>query len=355
MESAGNLKELDFTREFAKGRGVWKEKYQFKLAWEGTHYPIEDRPSGNPNLRLIRWMAHLDVNNEVEEWFEVPGQYKRTFIGQSSGTVTWEVSESMDDFYKDDREAALARVQGKDNYKQAIFASDKQFSDMTKYPYPFKSGYYFNPGGTYTCTVETIQYKDEEKPTEEHRELVEAIKAAFCYESNLIYVNSSQNYSTLGEITQAKSRGLLTVKTEPEVQGQLDPDYDRIYARIDEADAHSANPVETHELIKEILEGYKESETEYVYEEYLYREQTNKKIYRITEETVITFTIAVPRGKMYTHVNMANGDYTVVARVGRMEFEFDYAPHNRGKLIMQGFNLDGMSVNVRGSMHDDRM
>ena len=53
---------------------------------------------------------------------------------------------------------------------------------------------------------------------------------------------------------------------------------------------------------------------------------------------------------MYTHVNMKNGDYLVVVKIGKIPIDFE---HNDG-LQMMGFNLDGIKVTVSGSLYDDR-
>jgi len=59
------------------------------------------------------------------------------------------------------------------------------------YDYPIKSGYYFNPAGKYTFEVTTVNYKTGQGKTKEHEELVNALINSFRYESNLIYINGS--------------------------------------------------------------------------------------------------------------------------------------------------------------------
>ena len=67
--------------------------------------------------------------------------------------------------------------------------------------------------------------------------------------------------------------------------------------------------------------------------------------------TIIEFKVAVPDGKrMYTHVNMKNGDYSVLTKIGAIKYQFE----NNPPLEMGAFNLDGITVTVSGSMYDDR-
>jgi hypothetical protein len=304
-------------------------------------------------------MSHIYADGQ-EDWQSVPGQYERTFIGQSTGTVTWEVKESMKDFYWDDREAARERRTGKGNYANAVFATDKllQGDDDT---WTIKSGYYFNPGGTYTCTIKTAQYKDTDVSTEEHKELVKKIRAAFYYESDLLYVHASasQPPSKLGKIRysenpdSAYAKGLL----------KIDEKY-TLKTPIHKLPTTLTRGGNIDPLLREVLEGYEESGTGYTYEEYLYREYTNKQIYLVEETTVLTYKIGKPASadksqNLYTHVNMKNGNYAVMAKVGKIEFDFedyleiDNAYKANSVLSMEAFNLDGIRVTVRGSIHDD--
>ncbi|MCL2496361.1 MAG: hypothetical protein FWF04_02965, partial [Clostridiales bacterium] len=148
--------------------------------------------------------------------------------------------------------------------------------------------------------------------------------------------------------------GLLTVKEErieiPSVLLSATPERD---------DTENAASVDV--LFKEVLEGYTDSYTEDSYRDYKYREQTDQVIYLVKEKTEILFTVEVPDSKnMYTHVNMKNGGYTVLAKVGEIKFDFkpyldigyNYVPDS--VLTMSPFNLDAIQITVSGSMYDDR-
>jgi len=238
-----------------------------------------------------------------------------------------------------------------------VFATDKL---LQSYDWPIKSGYYFNPGGTYTCKIETEQYKNTTDPTKEHQDLVKAIREAFFYDSSLVYVNKDQKYGKLGNITEkddpANKHGLLDIQ---EITNTLT--YEELDATLDRDDTE--NGESTHELLREVLEGYKESETYDGFTGYKYREQTNKQLYLVKETTEIIFTLGIPPGdsrNLYTHVNMKNGEYLVLARVDKIKLDFDsylgipYTSAHNGELEMGEFNLDGIKVTVSGSMYDDR-
>jgi len=68
------------------------------------------------------------------------------------------IVSTMEKDYEKSREAARRRDYNKENYDKAVFASDE---NLKNYRYPIKSGYYFNPTGTYTFEVKTEIYKPE--------------------------------------------------------------------------------------------------------------------------------------------------------------------------------------------------
>jgi hypothetical protein len=349
--------ERKFTTQATRSK---TKRFKFDLAWEGTHYRLDKKDPGDSRspIRLIRWMSHLDLFAEPDWIYDTPAQYERVFIGQSSGYVAWEVRESQAEFYAGDRENARNSLSGKAYYDHAIFATDRL---LQKYEWPVKSGYYFNPGGTYRCTVHTAQYKNTDLPTEEHAELVKQIREAFYYDSALIYVNKYQQVGTIGHITEKdrevldRTRGLLKIS-----QSSLDIAttlLESTLARDDTDDGDS-----THELLREVLEGYKASDTWESFNSYIYREQTNKQIWLVEETTVIEFLLRVPDDKkMYTHVNMRNGNYLVRARI--YDIQLDFTPYldvsssgsgSKNELRMDTFVLDAINVAVIGSMYDDR-
>jgi len=340
---------------------IQDKQYVYELAWEGTHY----------NIPVIRYMSHMDLNGNLT-WlneYMAPGKVERTFIGQSSGTITWKVTKNMPSFYGPDRQNARAGKTGKgspgaENYKYAVFATDKKYQS-DDYPYPIKSGYYFNPVGTYTCEVKTTQYKDNSGFTKEHEDLVKAVREAFFYDSKLEYVDANQKSQKLEHITQTSKFIVPVPKPCEKKQSPLHaiPEgYNYNMGKINEVDG----------LLKEVMEGYEESLAgKDSFEWYRYREfnyDFNKKkvkeIWKVEETTVITFPVEVPnKQKIYTDVRMKNGDYRVQAAVDKIEIDFeDYIDYknciceegHNTKLVMDAFTLEGIIVTVQGSMYDDR-
>jgi len=301
----------------------------YNLAWEGTPIPFD----------VVRWMCHRSATNAEYGWEPIDGRYERTFIGQSTGSIAWETVLSQAAGYRVDRESARAGRTGQGNYVNAVFATDKSLQSIE---YPIKSGYYFNPLGVYTCTIKTAQYKDTDSPTDEHEELVEKVKDAFRYSSDLQYLTVSKEVTRLIGVSQDNTRAVLTVS---------DDGTSLIATRLETTVARTGN---IDALFAEVMEGYTESLSNGSWLDNKYRERTDKDVYLVEEETVITFTLTPPSGtNMYTNVNMPNGDYTI--RVWAEQFEFVGPSVKKASLSMQnsGF-FDGLKTTVRGSMYDDR-
>lgn len=224
-------------------------------------------------------------------------------------------------------------------YPHAVFPTDKS---LQWYDYPIKSGYYFDPLGQYTCTVTTVQYKNSRNNTNEHRELVDKLKDAFHYQSQLQYTNDGVNYESL-DITNRNNTvfgmNLLTINTN----------YNKNTKRL----AHATDSTgTTHTYFKEILEGYRESNTENSYSDFKYREYIKSgNIYKVTETTKITFTVAPPAGNhLYTRVKMPDGDYAINVWMENV----DLNRYKYSGLNINGINtIDNMTVTVTGSMYDD--
>jgi len=219
-----------------------------------------------------------------------------------------------------------------------VFATDKTLQSIE---YPIKSGYYFNPLGVYTCTVKTAQYKETDDPTREHEELVEKAKSAFRYSSDLQYITASRNVTKLTNVSQDDDRAVLSIEGTTSLKATM---LETTTGRTGYVDG----------LLAEVMEGYSESQSIDSWTTYKYRERTDAVIYLVEEETVITFTIAPPNGnKMYTHVNMPNGEYAI--RVWTEQFEFTGPNEKKASLTLQNSGyIDGIKVTVRGSTYDDR-
>jgi hypothetical protein len=291
------------------------------------------------DLKVIRWMCRLDESGNEYGWKKIDGQYLRTFTQQNTAKITWDAPKPMSAIYKQEREYARSGISGAQYYPNAVFATD---FDLQQAKYPIKSGYYFNPKGVYTCTVETTQYKDTPNDTKEHKELVEKLTNAFHYKSNLLYTVDGKRFQTL-DISKANSSALgMNLLT---IQSKFDKDTYRLERAIDDSK-------DSHKFFKEILEGYSDSNTLDSKDKYKYREYIKEgDIYKVHEKTVITFSISPPPGKkLYTYVRMNNGNYSINASVD--SFTLNNYRYN-GLTINKLNSLDSIPVTVHGSMYDD--
>lgn len=169
----------------------------------------------------------------------------------------------MQQAYYQDRANAKNKKRGKSDYEKVPFATDRE---LQSYTYPFKSGYFFNPAGTYTFTVSTEIYKDKDEATEEHQELLEELINSFRYNSTMQYkiVGSIEKLLLKAESISSELKKYLSI---PE------SDYETSYES--ECLNYSSIPGydnETDVRFKQILEGYSDSNTESSKDEYKYKE-----------------------------------------------------------------------------------
>lgn len=323
-----------------------------KLLWTSEPY----------NYNVIRWMAHEDENGKLKDWTKVKGKYERIFTQQASADIGWKVENSMAKIYKKARDTAKKMLNNKSDYDTAVFATDKQ---LQGYDYPIKSGYYFNPAGTYTFTLETVTYKDTDKDTKDHKELVEELTNSFRYETDLMYINNDKvavnlrneplskngnNFArkpaalSVENSTGVNNAELLTVENSFTKEVEEIP-----YSQDRDSDKG------THEYWKNILEGYSESSTQGSNDNFKYREYvgSNQHMYKITEKSTVTITINKDNLPVYTTAEMPDGKYYVKAWMADIELsKSSNAYKSLGKLV--GIKpLDQIEITVKGSMFDD--
>ncbi|WP_460325250.1 hypothetical protein [Paenibacillus sp. YSY-4.3] len=339
------------------------------LFWENESY----------TYNVIRWMYHLDeggkpyqpdgVKVDASDYgVAVPGQYPRIFTQQASANVAWKQEKPMAEEYATARNAAKDRKNNKSLYDKAVFPTDR---DLQKYAYPIKSGYYFNPAGSYTFTVKTVTFKQSEADTADHRDLVNALIHSFRYETNLIYINSNKEAVNIKNAGLAKQgggfkavSGILTAEDPKGVNGAVllevkDRKSDsKRYTKEVEPIYYSQDQDEskTHAFWKKVLEGYSESSTAgsntyYKYREFVKNGEPN--MYKITETTEVTIQINPGNLPVYTHANMQNGKYYVKAWIddvalSKLPYAYNKLPALKGVHV-----LDQIEVTVVGSMFDD--
>ncbi|WP_410771628.1 hypothetical protein [Fontibacillus sp. BL9] len=316
---------------------------------------------------VIRWMYDQELNGK-KNWRQVPGQYPREFIQQASGVVDWDIESSLSTEYSQSRKAASDKSNKKSLYDKAVFPTDRE---LQKYDYPIKSGYYFNPAGSYTFTVKTVLFRDQ-KPvdmTKDHKDLVEGLIHSFRYESDLMYINNNKEAVNVRNEELAKrgggferKTGVLSVENNKGVNGEVlvnvldgSKEPSRFNQEIDEIPYKNTRGGDSHKFWKMILEGYGESYTETSNSYYNYREyvKSGQHIYKITETSTITIVVNPDNKMLYTHANMPDGDYNI-------KVWFDDTDLTKGNHTYKILNtlkgveeLDSMQITVIGSMFDD--
>ncbi|MCM3042566.1 hypothetical protein M3201_23200 [Paenibacillus motobuensis] len=329
-----------------------------KLFWTNEPYDYD----------VIRWMHHQDVEGKKYDWTQAPGQYKREFIQQASGSVEWDIKSSMRDEYTQARDAAAKRKNNKKLYDKAVFATDKV---LQEHDYPIKSGYYFNPAGSYTFTVTTEVFKKEkpEDMTGDHKDLLNSLIDSFRYETDLMFINKEKDAVNINNVELAKKGGgferkpgILSVKDSKSVNetsliSVLDRSKDstRYTKEVKEIKYTDKRGGDSDKFWKMVLEGYSESYTLGKYTDYTYREyvKAGQHMYKITETSTITIVVNSGNIPLYTHANMPNGNYYI--KVWFDEVNMTKGNHAyKGLEPMQGVeNLDSIKVTVVGSMFDD--
>lgn len=349
-----------------------RSSFKKDMYWENEHYTYD----------VIRWMYHLDENGNAyapsgvapdakDFGIAVPGQYPREFTQQASAKISWLAESKMSEEYATARQAAKDKKNNKKLYDKAVFPTDKE---LQKYAYPIKSGYYFNPAGSYTFNVETVTYKQSTDDTRDHKDLVNYLIHSFRYESNLIYINNKRNAVNIANKELAPKGGgfevvpgVLTAKAPKGVNGAVLLDVldrkdneERYTKKVEEIKYSMQKTGETHDYWKMVMEGYPESYTAGSFADYKYREYVKdgeKKMYRITETTKVTIRINPDNIPVYTHANMQNGKYYVKAWLEDVNFaDLPTKNHEYEKQLstLRGVDvLDNIDITVIGSMFDD--
>ena len=313
-------------------------------------------------LDVVRWMCHQDVDGSLYGWTAVPGRYKRTFTQQNSAVVKWNTLRTMKEDYKRSREAARNMDYRKSEYDKAVFSSDIGLKNVD---YPIKAGYYFNPTGTYTFTVETVTYKPTKTETKDHKEIVEAVINSFRYESDLMYINSNNQPVNLQNELLSKSGNTyvrrpaaLTAKDPTGVDGvkMLYVEKTNYTSDFEELKHSEKSGEYTHEFFKAILEGYEESGTLGSKENYKYREyiKDGQKMYKVTEKTTVIIKINPDNRKVYTYINMPDGKYTVAAWIGDIALSEANSEFKKLGTLKGVYNFDTIEVTVKGTLYDDQ-
>lgn len=274
-------------------------------------------------FNVTRDMYFMDEYGNRSAKVDMPGQYGRAFVGQNMADIVWASEVTQASGYAKDR--ATAKNRGT-KYNLAVFATGKDFERVD---YPMKSGYMFNPVGTYVCTVKSTVYCDRDLSMEEklraHRELVNGVKNSFVYNNEMQYTTNGNDVYYFKNVNNSKTSGILKITTARDTSNVSDisiPEYEPF------------------------MEGYESSGTLSSHTNYRYREYlAAHRVHRIDAETVLRFTISTPSTR-YTNVKMPDGAYKVTVKSNPFAFQ--------GMTVPAKNLFDEISVKVRGSLYDDR-
>ena len=264
------------------------------------------------------------LNGKEYGWTPVDGKYQRTFKQQNSGDIQIKINSPMEIEYMQAREAARQGINRKDLYDKAVFPTD---IDLQRFDYPIKSGYYFNPAGKYSFTVETVTYKPVPSDTQEHKDIVNAVINSFNYETDLMYINDYREAVNIkGELlpergsTFSTRPGRLTARDNIGINGielvtvlDRNSDESRYTKKVEEIYHEHISGGNTHEYWKMVMEGYEESNTLSSRDNYKYREyvKPGQKMYKITETTEVDIIINKDNINTFTHAHMPDGEYYI--------------------------------------------
>ena len=313
-------------------------------------------------FKVVRWMRHINADG-TEAWTTVDGRYNREFIQQNSADIQIEITSSMESEYAGARDAARQRINKKDLYDKAVFPTD---IDLQGFLYPIKSGYYFNPAGTYSFTVETVTHKPVTEDTQEHNDIVNSLINSFRYETDLMYINNNREAVNIkGERLQqwgnsfSARAGTLTAENNIGVNGielvtvlDRSSDGSRYTKKAKEIHHEERSGGDTHDYWKLVMEGY--GETEGSAEEYKYREyvKSGQKMYEITETTKVDIVINQHNINTFTHAHMPDGKYEI--KVWMDNIDLGGSTHTYKSLgTLPGVLLDEIEITVKGSLYDD--
>jgi len=344
------IDRIDDNTAASRSRHMW---------WESESIP----------LAVLRPMGDRKPNFRQRNPPPVTGQFARNFTNQNEAEIGWALAFapggrplSMANEYKADRDNAKARNYDAGSADKAVFASDVSYSSV---PWPVRSGYFFNPAGTYTFHITTQIYSGEPYTDDEgeHAQLVEAVIGAFRYESNMVYIDPSRQAVTIGGAranktgtAYAATPGYATVANSPLFDIDVSTDYSLVSA---EELRHDYTESGTDPRLKRALEGYEESGTRASMDRYKYIEfvEGGESVYQITETTTVTITVNPGNQRVYTHPQLRNGDYTVRASFANINLgTLGSLGHNGGIGAMRLLgvsNLDSINIRVVGSLYDD--
>ena len=311
----------------------------------------------NPNINVGR--SRVERNPVINTTIE------RKFVQQNSADIKVEINSPMEKEYQQARDAARNRINRKDLYDKAVFPTD---TDLQRFEYPIKSGYYFNPAGRYSFKVETVTYKPVTADTQEHKGIVDNLINSFNYETDLMYIdNYGDAVNIKGELLPQWGNsfttrpGILTAQDNIGINGielvtilDRSSDESRYTKRVEEIHYDQESGGDTHQYWKMVMEGYEESKTLSSRDNYKYREyvKEGQRMYKITETTEVEIIINKDNINTFTHAHMPDGEYYIQVWMDNIDLR---SSNHQYKLLgtLSGVALDEMNITVKGSLYDD--
>ncbi len=344
-----NLKKDERTEGTGTGGGAKR-----KIVWEGDRWGIP----------VVRYMRSIDSQGNTSSLSRVLGNHgeERIFQHLDSAEVSYSVDTSFAGHFQADRENAYnneGNYKGL-SFKYAPFATDRQ---LQSYAYPIKSGYFYVPYAVYRVNIKTEIYKRHGEQTE-HNNIVNSIKDSFGLDIGLPTMKS--NGDAVIDI-DGRAYGSYPVhigqqygKSEHRLEYGRGPEND--------ADMYLTGGEEqllgnTDPLFRRILEGWTYSGTQdswggaYSTDSYKYREYINEAdIYKIEEQTTLTFTVNPEKLRFYIIPQTADGGYSISVSFGEFTNTRTRGPGGSAaqpvKLNGAG-QMDAVTFTVVGSMYDD--
>ncbi|RCX18261.1 hypothetical protein DFR58_10519 [Anaerobacterium chartisolvens] len=344
-----NLKKDERTEGTGAGAGAKR-----KIVWEGDRWGIP----------VVRYMRSIDRQGNTSSLSVVPGNHggQRIFQHLDSAEVSYSVDTSFAGHFQADRDNAYNNEGNYKGYgfKYAPFATDRQ---LQRYAYPIKSGYFYVPYAVYRVSIKTEIYKREGQQTE-HNSIVNSVKSSFVLDIGL---------------PTMKRNGDAVIDTDGRKYGSYPVQIGQQYSKSERKLEYGRGPENnagmyltgseeqllgnTDPLFKRILEGWTYSGTQGSWggtdsaASYKYREYVSEAdIYKIEEQTTLTFTVNPEKLKFYIIPKTADGVYGISVSFGEFTNTRTRGPDGSAaqpvKLNGAG-QTDVVAFTVVGSMYDD--
>lgn len=315
------------------------------LVWEGDRY----------NIPVKRFMRYVDEKDKTTDIVEEDGYGGNTRIFQhiDRAEVTYTVNTSLNEHFQSDREKARNNPNNHkmETFYHAPFATD---GNLQGYNYPIKSGYFYAPYGVYEVKVRTTIYKEGDGKTQKHKDIVDQIKESFSPTISLPTMKANGD-AIIGLGGTKYDELPIRVDNDYFLEEEYKLPYSNGPASVGQYLGGSESTLlqGTDPLYKKILQGWNSSGSSEYWNTYNYREYIQSaNIYKITEETILTFTLNPSKQRYYIVPQTKNGNYNFT--IGFKPFDNGYVTVGSTIQSKPVTKLDDMTFTIVGSMYDDQ-